>query len=278
MENDKNIENFIESLLQLPNELRKKVLSGLVSTNIALSNVEKNTLNDSNKTEMTQVMGLEQSNLLQDLLAGKKDEKYTKRFYDLINKSIILEQKYRHDKLKLDGVYQRMANASFDSGNIKDYEKYNTFDNIDAETQKQLLIEEFNSRLLNVPNYKFNYSLSPSLETNSNLSNPSLINYNYNLIFNNNDKIPFLKLIYNLVDVVNIYDSLSNPKESLLEVKFISDNAYNTFSKEILTVTYVDTLIRAISNEGDKAFTYNIFSQENLQSERKLILKGEKIN
>jgi hypothetical protein len=278
MENDKNIENFIESLLQLPNELRKKVLSGLVSTNIALSNVEKNTLNDSNKTEMTQVMGLEQSNLLQDLLAGKKDEKYTKRFYDLINKSIILEQKYRHDKLKLDGVYQRMANASFDSGNIKDYEKYNTFDNIDAETQKQLLIEEFNSRLLNIPNYKFNYSLAPSLETNSNLSNPSLINYNYNLIFNNNDKIPFLKLIYNLVDVVNIYDSLSNPKESLLEVKFISDNAYNTFSKEILTVTYVDTLIRAISNEGDKAFTYNIFSQENLQSERKLILKGEKIN
>jgi hypothetical protein len=278
MENDKNIENFIESLLQLPNELRKKVLSGLVSTNIALSNVEKNTLNDSNKTEMTQVMGLEQSSLLQDLLAGKKDEKYTKRFYDLINKSIILEQKYRHDKLKQDGVYQRMANVSFDSGNIKDYEKYNTFDNIDAETQKQLLIEEFNSRLLNIPNYKFNYSLAPSLETNSNLSNPSLINYNYNLIFNNNDKIPFLKLIYNLVDVVNIYDSLSNPKESLLEVKFISDNAYNTFSKEILTVTYVDTLIRAISNEGDKAFTYNIFSQENLQSERKLILKGEKIN
>jgi hypothetical protein len=278
MEKDKNIENFIESLLKLPNELRKKVLSGLVSANIALSNVEKNALNDSNKTEITQAMGLEQSSLLQDLLAGKKDEKYTKRFYDLINKSIILEQKYRHDKLKQDGVYQRMANVSFDSGNIKDYEKYNTFDNIDAETQKQLLIEEFNSRLLNVPNYKFNYSLSPSLETNSNLSNPSLINYNYNLIFNNNDNIPFLKLIYNLVDVLNIYDSISNPKESLLEVKFISDNAYNTFSKEILTITYVDTLIRAISNEGDKSFTYNIFSQENLQSERKLILKGEKIN
>lgn len=279
MEENNNIDSFFDLLKNLPENIKNKLASTIISGGIALSNVEKNTLNDSNKTEISQAMGLEQGNFLADLLAGRKtkaSQEYVKKYYEILNRSVLLEQKYRDIESKKDGLYDRMANAFLEEGNVNQYQKYNFRQNASHEENKELLNEQFNRQLSNNPNYKFLFNVQPKLESYSpDYSNPSLISHNYNLIINNNADIQYLKFIYALINSIYVYENKSNKNDVLIEIKLISDNGFNTFVKNIMTVTSLDILIKSIVNEGDKEYSFNMYSQENIQSERKIILKGD---